>query len=122
MRLDWLTAKHGARRGVHWPQPCLKHARPRHARPAQPAFSAQDTHDTTADSTHVPRTATTALKSMCSLGGPVHRGTAVLRRDGRHPGKVNRTTRLGDAGHHRTRPREEGRIGWPCGAQCGAVM
>jgi hypothetical protein len=36
MRFGWPTAKQGARGGVRWPQPCLKHARPRLARPSQP--------------------------------------------------------------------------------------
>jgi hypothetical protein len=35
-RLGWPAAKHGARGGVRWPQPCLKHRWPHLARPVQP--------------------------------------------------------------------------------------
>jgi hypothetical protein len=72
LRLGWPTAKHGARGGVRWPQPCLKHARPRLARRAQPPevkgatqggvaaqpFPAQETPGSTTGATSGPRTAT----------------------------------------------------------------
>jgi hypothetical protein len=39
VQLGWLATKPRARCGVCWPQPCLRHARPRHACSAQPPGS-----------------------------------------------------------------------------------
>jgi hypothetical protein len=36
VQLGWSAAKPGACGGMRGPQPCLRHARPRHVRPAQP--------------------------------------------------------------------------------------
>jgi hypothetical protein len=89
------------------------HARPRHARSAQPSgdqrcssrravaqppIPAQEFYGSTAGSTKDPRTATAGLKGMSGPGVPSRRGAAVLRRDGQHTGKVNRATHLDVAG------------------------
>jgi hypothetical protein len=65
---------------------------------AQPHNLCTIFHGATADPNHGPRTATAALKSMSGSGAPARRGTAVLRREGRHPGKMNRATRHDVAG------------------------
>jgi hypothetical protein len=60
-------------------------------------------HGATADPTHGTRTATAALKSTSGSGAPARRGTAVLRREGRHPGKNN-----GALHHDAARSSQEG--------------
>jgi hypothetical protein len=65
---------------------------------AQAHSPSTNVHGATADPTHGPSTATAALKSMSGSGAPARRGTTVLQREGRHPGKINRATRHDAAG------------------------
>jgi hypothetical protein len=103
-QLGWPTAKHGARGGVRWPQPCSKHARPCLARPAQPP-EGQGRVSRQRGGALVPCTRNSRLDGRChtwsshgdgglgAMGGPraPHgHGAAVLRLDGTHPGKVTR--------------------------------
>jgi hypothetical protein len=87
----------------------LAHARPRHARSAQSSgvqrrstrrgggattIPCTKFHGSMASSIQDPRTVTAVLKGMSGPGAPSCRGAVVLRRDGRHTGKVNRMMRL----------------------------
>jgi hypothetical protein len=102
----------------------LAHARPRHARSAQSSGVQRRSarrgggattqlctrfHGSTVGSIHNPCTATAALKSMGGSGAPSRRSTAVLRRDGQHPGKINRATRLYVAGASQERDQGGGK-------------
>jgi hypothetical protein len=102
----------------------LAHARPRHARSAQPSGDQRHSarwgdgatahpctrfHGSTAGSIHDPRTATAALKSMSGSGAPSRRDMTVLRRDGQHPGKIYRAMRLDVAGASQERDQGGGK-------------